>query len=713
MLKAIDTETTGVDLFHGCKPFFVSITKEDGTVLGWEFDVDPTNRKPILDTKQAKKQLDSLYSEITNPADELVFHNTTFDLFALGTLYPDLDFDNLLSRSHDTLLMSHVWNSREDHGLKELALKYLNINTRDQKKLQKLVNECRSQSRPLKWAIASKEACPYVRRAPSGENGEQGWWVMDMWLPKALAVQKALPPSHPYWSVCGTYCHTDTLRTLGLYIFFQEGLTQDGLWHKYQEQRATLPSIFWMMKRGVSLNKPVMEKKLIDFLQLAEQQELNAKRLHFRYRTDSSPGRKIVIPPFNLRSYPQMAELLYTHMGLPVLNRNKKTDNPKTDGKTLIELVKTRKIISGSTEFEFVSSVIVNKKAAKCADYLQQYRTKLLDSRLHPRFNLTGTKTTRLSSSEPNGQNVSKGSDALLKKYGILGDEYDLSLRSVFGPHKGREWWSCDYKQLQLVIFAYVSGDRRMIEAVEAGYDFHDFVARTIFNLSDSQEPTEDQRRIGKNCNFGFVFGAQPKKIEETAQMSGLWDILCSAFPGATGYMESTIKQVKRNGFVTLPSRDRNLKGYRLYVPKDKAYSGVNYIVQGTEGEIVKLAMRRCHGYLQHYLMPLDYATTSLPAGFLTLQVHDELVFDFKRDLGIRHMPALIEQMEKSGKDYGLGVCKVDSKFISQFWNKGIKFDEYSRGRTASKSIDINRTSSPTDKSKPKTRRTRIPEKVE
>ena len=261
------------------------------------------------------------------------------------------------------------------------------------------------------------------------------------------------------------------------------------------------------------------------------------------------------------------------------------------------------------------------------------------------------------SSSNPNGQNISKGKNPF-KRIDLSG--IDLSIRSVFGPAAGREWWAIDYGQIQLVTLAYASGDPKMIAAVEAGMDFHDFMAREIFGIPDGEEVDDGERRIGKNVNFGFVFGAQPKKIEETARKPGLWDILCDLFPAAIEFLAANQKSARTNGYIDC------VGGYRLEVPHDRPYAATNYLVQGTEGEIVKMAYRMCWERLQE--LPFD--------AWIALQVHDEFVFDFPAGEGEKYIGEMAWCMEEAARKIGV-PCPVDGKFIDDNWAEGIGVDFY------------------------------------
>lgn len=234
----------------------------------------------------------------------------------------------------------------------------------------------------------------------------------------------------------------------------------------------------------------------------------------------------------------------------------------------------------------------------------------------------------------------------------------------VFGPAKGRVWYSYDYNQLQLRIFAHVSGEDGMVKAFAEGWDAHNFVASEIFK---TEKPTKLQRRIAKNVNFGFIFGAQPAKVEVTAGVPGLWDTVVKLFPNAHKFMDATKKLVKKQGYVN------TMGGYRLYLPlvrnryngrvEPKHYAGVCYIVQGTEGEIVKDAMVRVNGQL-----------SGMPDHNLIMQVHDELVFDMPAKepacLRTNTLRILQSEMNLAGNRYGV-VTKVNCELITTSWADG------------------------------------------
>jgi hypothetical protein len=147
-LGAWDTETTGVDLWLDCRPFYASNCTESGLIRYWEWDVDVETRQPIVPEEDIEEitELQSL--------QHLVFHNPKFDIRGLGMLgVPRPSWE----RVEDTLLLSHVHSSSGSHGLKDLALYHLDILDDDQKALQKATNDARRIGKALGWAIGSEE----------------------------------------------------------------------------------------------------------------------------------------------------------------------------------------------------------------------------------------------------------------------------------------------------------------------------------------------------------------------------------------------------------------------------------------------------------------------------------------------------------------------------------------------------------------------------
>jgi DNA polymerase-1 len=285
--------------------------------------------------------------------------------------------------------------------------------------------------------------------------------------------------------------------------------------------------------------------------------------------------------------------------------------------------------------------------------YLQGYFNLLDDwGCVHPSFNQVGTSWTRYSSSDPNGQNVSK--------------KAVLPLRRVFGPPPGYVWLAVDYAQLELRIFAYASKDQGLIKAFESGMDFHMQTACEMFGVAPDKV-TSEQRRFAKNVNFGIIFGAGPNKIDHTTGRPGTYALYMQKFPNARDYMRRVISGVEEKGYC------ETLGGYRLYVPQGKAYAAVNGVVQGTAGEIVKNAMVDIH---EKGLVDWEQPSEEYPYGgsAIVANIHDELIFQFPQAYPYRALGRrIIRCMEEAGTRLGV-VTPCDAKLIFTNWAEGEKF---------------------------------------
>lgn len=652
---SLDTETTGPNFREGDRPFSVSMCWpgepddfDNWKTRFWSWPVDPFSRKvtiPYRDIAEIK--------HLTH-THRVVFHNAKFDVAALesigitiswwrGGIYPREIYE-------DTLLASHVCDSGESHKLKDLALKYLDISDDDEKDLQDLVIKLRREAKKLDWNIH-----------PSNPK-------MDYWLPAAMALEEGSKVNCQYdisdWSErLEVYNVLDAKRTMALWLMYYTVMNEEGLYEQYCRERKLQPVVYQMEKLGVTVRRSVLNEELARYSENADEHERTCQRIAYNRGVEE----------LNIRSYPQLSEFMFGKLKMTTDVAGTSTD--KDALQLLIQKYETGNKPIDKERREFLHALAAYRQNHTAVGYLGEYAeliryTPYLDSDnrwvLHPSFNQTGTQTTRFSSSRPNAQNVGKG------KEDEDGD-VDFILRKVFGPSSRRLWYSYDYNQLQLRIFATLAGETALLDGFEAGYDAHDTVAARIFDMTVPEllslpgDQYKLKRRIGKNTNFGFIFGAGEKKIEHTSGIKGLSAILAKQFPHATEYMDKTLRHVARNGWVKTPG------GYRLTVPKDRPYAGVCYIVQGCEGEIVKDAMISTAEFC--------YKVWCKDA-WLTLQVHDELVFDLpvegdwktntkKRIEHLRHIAYL---MQLAGANYGIKT-PVSCEQINTGWDAGKKIE--------------------------------------
>ena len=244
---SLDTETTGLDLRHGAKPFMVQVCRADGEQQWWEWPVDPETREPkpkIRDLREIQKAIDD--------ASEIILQNPKFDVTALLTIMPKLRWD--WKKVRCTLLAGHLLNSLQKHDLTTMVMAYLGVNVQPfEDKIEAAVKEVRQlcmgkhPTYPT-WAIAKKG----MRVMPSA--GAK-LWKQDMWLPRALARVRGLPKDHRYWTVAADYGNSDTETTLALYLVQREILKERKLWKIYEERLKILPIVFEMEAQGVTLSK--------------------------------------------------------------------------------------------------------------------------------------------------------------------------------------------------------------------------------------------------------------------------------------------------------------------------------------------------------------------------------------------------------------------------------------------------------------------------
>jgi|688.fasta_scaffold28359_2 DNA polymerase I-like protein with 3'-5' exonuclease and polymerase domains len=589
---AIDTETTGLNFLLGAEPFMVTACDDSANLFYWEFEIDPLtkkikrNRTTMRDIQLTLKQYDSW-----------VFHNANFDLRALATLFhiPVQDIkklhkhpDEFWNHIHDTLLMSHVLDNVRSHGLKDLSVRYLKFPKDDEDNLKESVIAARRVVRSLH----RKGAIPDWQIHDETEA--------DYWLPKL--VFKAFPDlAKPHWNdVCLSYALKDVERTISLYTLFTDILKKRGTYETYLQEIQTLKVVTDIQSRGMNFLRPVATRVLNDLENHIEQhsQKLTQKVQSFGLEC------------CNFESPKQLQTLMYDVMKFPVVAVTDK-GKPSTDAATLQQLVDCCPDHPHIDFLVYLKELKLNLTSSK---YIRNYLYFAIPSQegkrirytLYPNLNQTGTKTTRFSCSNPNGQNISTGKEEeddtghKIKRF---------NLRELFGPPPGYVWYAIDYSSLQLIIFAYEANDSGMIDAFAKGYDFHNYVACGLFN---TKEPTKNERRIAKNVNYALIFGAGASRVNATAGMDGAYELYQNQFPIVAEYMEKISYQVRKTGQV------KTAFGYPLLVPREQPYKGVNYIVQGDEGNIVKRSMALCN----------DFLNTHSSKSRLIMQIHDELVFE-------------------------------------------------------------------------------------
>ena len=316
---------------------------------------------------------------------------------------------------------------------------------------------------------------------------------------------------------------------------------------------------------------------------------------------------------FNLNSSQQLAHLLFEKLGLPVQKKTVKTKSYSTDVKVLKKL---------ALEGHKIPELILQYRTlAKLKSTYLDALVKIVNQRtgrIHTSFNQTVAATGRLSSSNPNLQNIP-----------VRGEE-GKEIRKGFISEDGYYLLSADYSQVELRLFAHYSGDSALLEAFRMGQDIHSRTASEILGVAMS-DVTQDMRRIAKAINFGIIYGMGAKKLADELNIDNKTakeyiESYYNRYRGVVRYRETMVEQARNQGYVT------TLFNRRRYLPEinsdnnrikaDAERIAVNTPIQGTAADLIKMAMINIHSRL----IREGYKTRML------LQVHDELVFEVPED---------------------------------------------------------------------------------
>ena len=312
---------------------------------------------------------------------------------------------------------------------------------------------------------------------------------------------------------------------------------------------------------------------------------------------------------FNINSPKQLGEVLFEKLGLPAEKKTKSGYSTAAD--VLEKLAGEHKIVSDILEYRGLA-----KLKSTYADGLAAFIED--DDRIHTSFNQTITATGRISSTEPNLQNIP------------MRTELGRLIRKVFVPKEGYVFADADYSQIELRILAHMSGDEGLIKAYHDGEDIHASTASKVFHVPFS-EVTSEQRRSAKAVNFGIVYGISAYGLSRDLSISPkeakeYMDKYFEAYPRVKEYQERVVKEAKESGgSITLFGRKRPIPELRASNFNIKQFGervAMNAPIQGTAADIMKIAMINVF-----FRLKKDNLKSRL-----ILQIHDELVIETAQD---------------------------------------------------------------------------------
>ena len=326
---------------------------------------------------------------------------------------------------------------------------------------------------------------------------------------------------------------------------------------------------------------------------------------------------------FNINSPKQLGEVLFERLGLPSY---KKT---KTGYSTSAEVLEK---LRGA--HPIVGEVLEYRQYAKLKSTYVDGLLKVIspDGRVRTSFQMTVTATGRLSSTEPNLQNIPTRTE--------LGSE----LRRMFVAGPGQILVDADYSQIELRLLAHISGDQAMVDAFRSGEDFHTVTAAHVFSVP-VEEVTPAMRRAAKAVNFGIVYGISPFSLSQdlgvtVAEAKAYMDAYFHRFPGVKAYMDQVVERARADGYVETPMHRRRalpeIKSSNHNMRSFGERVALNMPIQGAAADIIKLAMVRVHRHLKEAALEAR----------LIMQVHDELIVECPEAEADRVKAILVREME-------------------------------------------------------------------
>ncbi len=327
---------------------------------------------------------------------------------------------------------------------------------------------------------------------------------------------------------------------------------------------------------------------------------------------------------FNIGSPMQLSHVLFDVMGLPTKGLKKtKRGYYSTNAKVLSDLARDHEIVRLILDWREKSKI-----KSTYLDTLGPLRRG--DGRVHTTYNQTITATGRLSSSDPNLQNIPTRS------------ELGRTVKTAFSAGEGSVFLAVDYSQIELRLLAHLSGDEHLVRAFNEGEDFHAETAARVFGVPVS-EVTPDLRSRAKAVNFGIVYGQQAYGLSQSLHISmaearDMIDRYYEAYPGVRTFLDNVVARAKQTGYAeTMYGRRRHIPELKAKNPQLRGFgerTAMNHPMQGTAADIIKIAMARVSRRLEEEGF----------AAHMILQVHDELDFECPID-EVEHLTTMVRDV--------------------------------------------------------------------
>jgi DNA polymerase-1 len=419
-----------------------------------------------------------------------------------------------------------------------------------------------------------------------------------------------LSPEEVYAYACEDADITLRLKNLFAPELEKEGLT-DLFW---QIEMPLMPVLAYMERNGVCIDTKGLKETSVLYseeMQRIEEEIYQLAGIHF-----------------NIASPKQVGEVLFDQMKITNKPKKTKTGQYATTEEILISLKSKNPIVGKILDYRGLKKLL--NTYIDALPLLINPET----GHIHTSFNQAVTTTGRLSSSNPNLQNIP------------VRDEQGKEVRKAFIPEEGQEFFCADYSQIELRIMAHLSGDENLIEAFNAGQDIHAATAAKIFHKT-LDEVTSDERRKAKTANFGIIYGISAFGLAERMDVSRteareLIDGYFLTYPGVKEYMEKSIAMAREKGYTEtifcrrcyLPDINSNNANVRGNAERN----AINSPIQGSAADIIKIAMIRVYQRMKEEKLRSK----------MILQVHDELCFTVVPEEKERLQQIVVEEMQNA-----------------------------------------------------------------
>jgi DNA polymerase I-like protein with 3'-5' exonuclease and polymerase domains len=567
---------------------------------------------------------------------------------------------------HDTMIMAHVATAGDElsYALKPLCKKYLKFPDDDEKKLEDAVKTARTEARQKGYLIAGGK-----------KDVEKGQHVVfagskpvkaDYWLvPYPEAVTET--PN----DLVRDYGVGDAARAMLMFLFFWPILESDKrLMATYRREMAGWHVLRRMERRGTRIY-PSQTDHLIQWYK----EDMERQRIIADAHGGYILNKKGVKVRMNYNSPPQLMQKFYTERGYPVETKERKKKN-KVTGEVTTKMTPTfgkdQLAVYGAVDDEtgkpkdVLAKAILEWRAGRqtISAFLNIYKKfwypegpirgkdlktfrhilrldqettdlgKISDRDfqwlyrhavwvLHPNYNQTGAVTGRMTCSDPNLQQVASATTGLRKS------EISQRPRECFGPRPGYVWYLPDYSQIEVWLFAFMSGEPGMMKLLLSGHDFHQGVAdKSFVSRPDYEARKKYYRKLAKLIMFGKLYGGGVGSEENPGRMTRLLqmpfqeakifiDSFEAEFSAVKEYMKRLQRDAKRDGEAW------NLFGRKYELEADWAYKVVNYMIQGTAADVLKMATMRID-----WMLETRYADWTRRGLGLINSIHDELMIE-------------------------------------------------------------------------------------